>query len=167
MSAVLSSGTMTVSPRWEPVGIPEQVSPFPITDIEIPGFASALDWQRGLTLEGLGQSGVRDLLLTCAPGSTAMLFLRNAEIGEITCTFRDSLRLRMKFPVKKFPTIGIWWNNRGYPDEEGLRRSECAFEPTPGMTSNLAREAASGSCLSVEPRGRFAWQVGWEMETAT
>ncbi|HUI63754.1 MAG TPA: hypothetical protein VL126_02850 [Bacteroidota bacterium] len=136
-----------------------------ITSVEIPEFECAFDWQTGMMREGMSAAKVSDLLLNRPRGTTEMLFLRNLRSGEVSCAFRNDMRLKIRFPVEHFPTLGIWWNNRGYPDEDGIRRSECAFEPTAGDSTDLSREFAGGRALSVAPGGRFSWQVHWDVET--
>ncbi|MBU0640301.1 MAG: hypothetical protein KKB50_15655 [Planctomycetes bacterium] len=62
-----------------------------------------------------------------------------------------------------FGTLGIWWNNAGYPDEDGCQRIECAFEPIPGPTSSLAEAYPGKGHLSVPPQGRLAWEITWNI----
>jgi hypothetical protein len=69
----------------------------------------------------------------------------------------------MIFPEKKFPTIGIWWNNSAYPDEEGCRRNECAFEPIPGMNSSLSDAFKQNMHLTVAPKEKYTWQIQWKI----
>lgn len=136
-----------------------------IKRIELPGFESAFDWNKNQVLNSTTPEKLRDFLLGLPKGSVEMLFLRNIKTGELRWTYSSGLSVRMKFPVAHFPTIGIWWDNSGYPDEDGICRNECAFEPTPGSTSLLSQAYADGDCLSVGPGERFAWQVLWEVET--
>ena len=74
------------------------------------------------------------------------------------------MSLDEEFPKKMFPTLGIYWNNKGYPDEEGCRHHEYALEPIPGTTSELMGSYNSGTYLSVEAGQCFSWQVVWKME---
>ncbi len=133
--------------------------------IELPEFGSALDWNRNRIVDSMTREKLRNFLLSLPKGSVEMLFLRDIKSGEMGWQYSNGLSVRTKFPVELFPTIGIWWNNGGYPDEEGIRRNECAFEPTAGNTSVLTQAYADGDCLSVGPGGRFAWQVIWEIRT--
>ena len=148
---------------------PFQHSMHPLLNLEeiawigSPAFQSAYDWKRRQIMKEANPDKVCELLLGRPKGSTEMLFLRNVEVGEISWSYTNNIRVKMTFPVEYFPTIGIWWNNMGYPDEEGIRRSECAFEPTAGFTSILSQAHASGNCLTVEGGKRFAWQVRWEI----
>lgn len=107
----------------------------------------------------LDQITATDLALPeVPPGKYEMLFL--PATGQFTLTFRAGLRLRVTFDPKLFPTVGVWLNNNGYPDEDGCRRCECAFEPTPGKTSRLS----DGTTMILPPRGELTWQVKWEIE---
>jgi len=77
--------------------------------------------------------------------------------------YRNGITIESVFSEKAFPTIGIWWNNDGYPDEDGCRRNECAFEPIPGNTSVLTDAFKDGNCLSVLPGEIYSWQIQWKI----
>lgn len=98
-------------------------------------------------------------LLSLPRGSVEMLFLQEIVEGTFTLRYRQGLRLTVTFPHEMFPTLGIWWNNTGYPDEDGRRRNECALQPTPGRTSRLS----DGTTLRLLPQGHVAWQVHWKV----
>lgn len=132
--------------------------------IDLPDFGSVFDWNRNRYEESTTNVKTRDFLLALPRGSVEMLFLRNVRNGVLSWTYSNGLSVKMKFPVELFPTIGVWWDNGGYPDEEGIRRNECAFEPTAGETSNLAHAYADGKCLTVDPGGRVTWQITWELK---
>ncbi len=134
-----------------------------IRRIVLPQFKSVFDWNSNSHTKMTTPEEVSDRLLNGADGSVDMLFVRAIEKGEMAWTYSNGLSVRVIFPVEYFPTIGIWWDGGGYPDEEGLRRSECAFEPTAGSTSLLSRAHADGESLSVPAGGSFSWQVVWEM----
>ena len=82
---------------------------------------------------------VESYLLNQSEGTANMLYLRQVNEGKITWTFHNRLLLKMVYLKEYFPSIGIWWNNNGYPDKRGIRRNECAFEPIPGSTSALQK----------------------------
>jgi hypothetical protein len=92
-------------------------------------------------------------------GVARMLFLQNLRDGAVGLRFRGGLRLTLRFPLNLFPTLGIWWNRRGYPAEPGLPRSECAFEPVPGRDSTLAH----GTTMIVPAGGELSWRIDWEI----
>ncbi|MBI4472405.1 MAG: hypothetical protein HY646_07030, partial [Acidobacteria bacterium] len=93
-------------------------------------------------------------------GSVEMLYVTGIREGQFALRYRQGLRLTVTFPREQFPTIAIWWNNRGYPDEDGCRRNECAFEPAPGKNTRLA----DGTTMQLPAHGRLDWQVKWEVE---
>jgi len=92
-----------------------------------------------------------------------MLLLKDIDAGSVKLGLQNNLNLQMTFDNKLFPTLGIWWNNRGYPEEAGLRRAECAFEPIPGASSNLFKSYNDGVCLAVEPGKSMHWEIVWKM----
>ena len=92
-----------------------------------------------------------------------MLLLRGVKDGRVIVIFKFPIKMEIVFPEKLFPSIGIWWNNSGYPDEDGLRRCECAFEPIPGNSSSLESCFKDGKYLSVMPGSMFSWNVKWNM----
>ncbi len=132
--------------------------------IELPGFKSVFDWNKNRALDGMTPESLAGFLLGQPKGGVEMLFVQEVEKGEMTWTYRSGFRIRMRFPAEHFSTIGIWWDNDGYPAEDGIRRNECAFEPTPGKTSLLTQAYAEGNSLSVAPGERFSWQMSWEVE---
>jgi hypothetical protein len=92
-----------------------------------------------------------------------MLLLKEIRDGALVIGFKNDLTLRICFDKILFPTLGIWWNNAGYPDEEGLGRTECAFEPIPGICSDLSKSYTADSYLSAEPGETFSWEIEWKI----
>lgn len=139
------------------------MKPDDIADLQLPDFESVND-DKGNRFEMQNADEVRDFLFTRKKGDTHMLFIQNAESGVISWTYKNGMRVVMTYPVEHFPAIGIWWNNSGYPDEEGCRRNECAFEPVPGTTSRLTEAIESGHALQAKPGDSFAWELSWKIE---
>ncbi|MHB8578856.1 MAG: hypothetical protein ACYDA4_03225 [Ignavibacteriaceae bacterium] len=134
-----------------------------ISTVHFPGFQSAYNKTTEQNLKLKNPDEIHDYLITQPKGTANMLFLRKIKGGQMSWTYKNGLLLKVIFPKKYFPTIGIWWNNIGYPDENGIRRDECAFEPTPGFTSDLSEAYNEGRCLTVLPKDRFVWQIIWEL----
>jgi len=135
-----------------------------LESIELPEFGSVLDWNRNQIFGPMTPGNLGDFLLGRPKGAVEMLFVREVKKGELSWTYHNGLSIKMKFPADRFQTIGIWWDNGGYPDEDGIRRNECAFEPTPGRSSLLTQAYTDGNCLAVGPGEKFAWQMSWEVE---
>lgn len=135
-------------------------TPLPVQHVMHPlmpcGEIDALELPAG---EGYNASQVSAELLALPQGNTRMLYLKNVTKGMVKVGFRRGLQLTMHFPIDLFPTLAIWWNKQGYPDEPGLRRSECAFEPVPGPDSMLT----SGTTMTVLAQGQLAWHIDWEV----
>ncbi|MDZ7718303.1 MAG: hypothetical protein U5K72_05725 [Balneolaceae bacterium] len=70
----------------------------------------------------------------------------------------------MVYPADMFSSIGIWWNYLGYPDEDGCRRDECAFEPISGTESNLNEANGEGRSQLVEPGKKKSWNIVWNLD---
>ena len=136
-----------------------------IAKVHFPGFREAYNKSRDENLKLGTPADIQNFLFKQPRGTANMLFLKSIEDGEMSWTYKNGLLLKAIFPKEHFPTIGIWWNNIGYPDEIGIRRDECAFEPIPGFTSNLSKVYKEGNYLSVSPRARFSWQIIWELST--
>jgi hypothetical protein len=134
-----------------------------ITWMDFPSFEEVIDFSHGNSVELSGGKAVADFLLAQSPGTAVMLFLRRIDRGEMSWRYRSGLGVKSSFPASLFPTIGIWWNNKGYPDEDGLRRDECAFEPLPGFRSVLSEAYDEGHYLSVKPASAFSWEIEWEI----
>lgn len=107
---------------------------------------------------------VQDILRNTAPGKFRMLYLRGIKSGSFTVGFHNGMRLRVKFPRKYFNSVGIWWNNSGYPDEPGIQRCECAFEPIPGPTGSLTHAFRASEAMFVHPGQNLTWKIEWGMK---
>jgi len=134
-----------------------------VTNIELPEFESVNN-ERGETFHLKSPGDVKKFLLNVLPGDFHMLFVQGAKQGRIGWTMRKALRVLMDYPLDHFPGIGIWWNNSGYPDEDGCRRNECAFEPIPGRSSTLSEAVDQGLALMAEPGKPFTWEITWNVE---
>ena len=166
MSSAFLSAVETGSKRV-PAGLPGRISELmkldEITSVHFPEFQTVYNLTVNRNLELKSSEQVQDFLLSQPKGSTNMLFLKKINDGKLSFTYKNGLLLKMLFPLKYFSSIGIWWNNSGYPDEEGIRRNECAFEPVPGLSSNLANEFRLGNYLEVLPNAKFEWKIIWEL----
>jgi hypothetical protein len=134
-----------------------------VSGIHFPEFGSAFNATEEKKMKLKTPSEMENYLLSQPVGTAKMLYLRKIKEGRITWAFRNGLLVKMIFPKKYFSTIGIWWNNSGYPDEKGIRRNECAFEPVPGATSSLSESFEEGKNLEVAPGKSFKWQIIWEL----
>lgn len=132
-----------------------------VKGFEMPEFSTVFDEinQREITFSD--REALEGYLMNIKSGGFSMLILRGVKTGRMNVNFKFPLRLEIVFPEKLFPSIGIWWNNSGYPDENGLGRCECAFEPIPGICSSLERCFADRKYLSVQPGSILSWDVKW------
>jgi len=136
------------------------LSPEDILQVEIPECRQIFD-EINYKEPGLkGSAALGEQLPALLPGSFSMLLLRDIAAGSVKVTFINGSRLEIGFDRKQFPTLGIWWNNGGYP-EGGQVRTECAFEPIPGTCSDLSKSFQEGVFLSVEPGKPMIWEVTW------
>lgn len=134
-----------------------------IVDLKLPEFETAYNEIADQVMDLKDAESVRQYLFNQKKGITNMLFLQNVQSGKMNWKYKNNLQIEMMFPVEFFPTIGIWWNDTAYPDEDGSRRNECAFEPVPGPVSDLTKAYKHGSCLSVLPQNSFSWEIVWEV----
>lgn len=135
-----------------------------ISAVSLPHFSDFREEQRKEKLWLATPEEVESWLLNQPVGTAAMLYLEGISAGKMVLTVSSQLRVSVAFPVNLFPTLGIWWNNEGYPDEEGCRRVECAFEPIPGSNSRLSDAYQEGKCLSVKPHETVKWEILWSVE---
>ncbi|MEX0680213.1 MAG: hypothetical protein WD097_02440 [Balneolales bacterium] len=134
-----------------------------ISDVRVPPFGSVND-EKGNPMNIQNPESLRKFLLSREKGQTHMLFLQRIKEGRMHWKYKNNLHLEMKFPLKYFPTMGIWWNNSGYPDEDGCRRNECAFEPVPGTSSRLSETVKENNCFYVSPGETFSWEISWQIK---
>jgi len=135
-----------------------------VVGVEMPPFESVYDDIGRQPLDLKDPAALEKFLLSRPPGTANMLFLRDVQSGKMAWRYRNGLRLEATFPQKEFPAVGIWWNNSAYPDEDGRRRNECAFEPVPGNNSRLSDAYGEGRCLSLGPKQHYAWQIQWQLQ---
>jgi len=139
------------------------MQPDHIKTIVFPEYESIHD-ERDRQESSISTSSLWQTLRSMPQGSVAMLLLSGINSGAVTIDFESGIRLRIVFDRQMFQTLGIWWNYCAYPDEDGCRRRECAFEPIPGITGSLADDYENGSCPVVHPREAVSWKVMWNME---
>ena len=134
-----------------------------IRSIELPGFCKIIDENTSKLLDLKEPENVAISLLNMRYGTFAMLLLKDIKHDQILLVLKKGLTLKISFNKYLFPTIGIWWNNCGYPNEDGRQRIECAFEPIPGSTSKLEQAYADGTFLKVEPGRNLKWEINWQI----
>jgi hypothetical protein len=138
----------------------------PLQDIQsimLPGFYQVIDERTSMHLNFREADNVASYLQNMQPGAFAMLLVKGVKRGDIRLDLTTGLTLKISFSKNLFPTLGIWWNNSGYPDEDGRQRTECAFEPIPGSSSNLGQAFTDGTYLKVTPRGNLKWEINWHI----
>jgi hypothetical protein len=135
-----------------------------IDSIEISGFGEIYS-DTGSTVLNLGDSAeLNRHLKGIKPGSFEMLFIRDVLDGLARIRFKNGPEIRIDYDILQFPTTGIWWNNGGYPDEPGIRRTEFAIEPVPGTCSNLEKSVKDGFSQLVRPGEEINWTINWTVE---
>ena len=132
-----------------------------IADVRLPQFKSVYDEIAQKTVFFADAEAMQNFLFSRSYGTSNMLILREIDEGRINWEYKSGLRLEVLFSKKLFPSIGIWWNNHGYPDEDNCRRIECAFEPIPALESNLANAYQSEKCLGILSGKSLSWQIRW------
>ncbi len=134
-----------------------------ICNIEVPEFGSIFDENSQTFLTCNSPETVNQYLKSISAGNYKMLLLKDVKEGTFRIVFKNNRKLEIRFDRELFPTFGIWWNNSAYPDQEGIRRNECAFEPIPGTCSNLEKSYQDGLFLQVPAGQTFNWNIKWTM----
>jgi len=137
-----------------------------VEEIHLPAFSELFDEANDRPMKVMGREALSRRLLNLERGTAAMFLLRNVNDGVVQVRFRNQIKLLIEFPAHLFPTLGIWWDNGGYPDEEGYGRSECAFEPLPGTCSSLEHSYRDGVSLVVGPGRTMSWTIDWKVDCA-
>ncbi len=158
-----SAGDMPFMHVIHPLMPPEK-----IRSIKLPDFGEAVSPMRdGATLPTNTGAEQAEYLLSQPTGTADFMQLMDVKSGRVELGWDGGLTLSIDFDPKVFPTLGIWWNRGGYPDEEGIGRSECAFEPIPGTDCSLETSYASGVYQTAPAGGKVSWDVLWELSGAT
>ncbi|MBZ5564961.1 MAG: hypothetical protein LAP13_21390 [Acidobacteriia bacterium] len=134
-----------------------------VAEVRVPEFSRVVDEAHDKGLPLTTPRHVEDLLLSQGTNKAWMLLLQGVKSGSVGIAFKSGLKLEVRFPLELFPTLGIWWNNGKYPDEEGCRRVECAFEPIPGPYSSLAKSFQEGAYLLAPARASVRWTITWNI----
>ncbi len=132
--------------------------------VKLPGFAKMVTEADSVEPNYKNAFEVATHLLSIQPGGCEMILLQEIKEGSVILGLQNGIDLHILFDNMMFPTLGIWWNNAGYPDQDGLRRTECAFEPIPGTSSNLYNSFIDKTYLSVNKEKSLCWEVSWEIE---
>ncbi len=133
-----------------------------IKSISLPECSSILDESEYLNTGLKSSASFGEWLLTFHPGSYGMYLLQNIGHGKVGLMYKTGQTLGISFDRSIFPTLGIWWNRKGYP-EGGILRDECAFEPIPGTCSSLSKSFSDGVYLSVRKGEKISWEIQWEI----
>ncbi len=141
------------------------IKPNEIKNIRFPEFDEVWNEQNEL-LSIQGPESLSQFLLNSPKGSVHMLYIQGVKAGSVSLVYRNGLEVRMNFPKDLFPTLGVWWNNSGYPDEDGCRRSECAFEPIAGLRSSLLESFEKNRCQFVKAHAAESWEITWSVVSA-
>lgn len=139
------------------------MQPEKIIDVEVPEFVKVFDEIGSADVYLKDSKDINDHLLNLGKGKYKMLILSEVKHGNIRLVFKDGITLEIEYDPVIFPSLGIWWNNGWYPEEEGLRRTECAFEPIPGTCSNLEESFNDGIYLKVDPLKTWDWEISWSI----
>ena len=135
-----------------------------IQSLKLPGFRTLKDEAKSVDMGFKKAHELADDLLAVPSGSHKMLLLKNIDAGSVKLGFKNDMTLLISFDINLYRTIGIWWNNAGYPEEAGLQRTECAFEPIPGTCSDLSKSFRDGVSLMAEPGKTLTWEINWTIE---
>ena len=135
-----------------------------IASVELSGFAEVYSETNSVVYPFEDSKEVNNYLQNLPKNSFEMLFIRNIKKGIARLGLRNGMQIKIEYDRNLFPTTGIWWNNGGYPDENGIRRSEFAIEPIPGTCSNLEKSFSDGHFQEAEPGKKVSWIIKWTME---
>lgn len=138
-----------------------------ISDIHLPNFERVFDEIQQKYRHFHNPDSIRKYLLSQPAKTTHMFFLQNIKNGRMSWDYQNGLEVEAIFSKNLFPTIGIWWNNNGYPDELGCRRNECALEPIPGDNSTLSDAYEMHKHLEVNISETFEWEIIWKIRKKT
>lgn len=137
--------------------------PSQIVGLTLPECSCIVDENTWQALPTATAAQAAKMLLGVPKGRAEMWLLRGVNQGRVDVRFRDGLDISIRYPLGLFPTLAIWWNRMGYPDEPGIQRDECAFEPCPGTCSSLDLSHRQGACMMVPSRGKLAWTIEWRL----
>jgi galactose mutarotase-like enzyme len=104
-----------------------------------------------------------DLVEGADAGRAAKLYLDATTLDRVAARTPDGAELRFSWDRERAPTLGIWLDDGGWPEDEP--REQVALEPTTAPHDDLAGAIASGTTLTVEPGEPVEWSVRLELVT--
>lgn len=128
--------------------------------LELPAFRNVYDELADANLPVRTPAELAGILLGTPEGDKRMLYVQGVAGGRLRGVTRQGLAWTQTWPADVFPTLAIWWNHGAYPDEDGLRRHECAFETVPGSLGTLDK---AGGGLRLDGHGTREWSVVWTL----
>ena len=93
-----------------------------IIDINLPGFSKIYDEMNDTTRCNISSDALKRELLTQNEGTASMFLLQGLKENRFDFSLKSGLKITVEFPLHHFSSLGIWWNNSGYPDEKHCRR---------------------------------------------
>jgi len=140
------------------------IPPSAVRDLLLPD-CEAITQEFPLPAAGVDRSAANlwPHLASLPRGEAAMLVLRNCHAPEFTVSL-DGLRWRIAIEGVSRPSLGLWYNNRGYPPEPGLEREEFGLEWMLTPECVLEQAAHSGTAITLAPQEGLRWAVIWSIE---
>lgn len=96
-------------------------------------------------------------------GEAIMLILERCREPEVAVVL-DGLRLSLSLAGVPEPSLGLWYNPRGYPPGAGLQRDEFGVEWMLTPECLLEDAARHGTAVAVAPGASVSWSVSWSAE---
>jgi hypothetical protein len=141
--------------------------PAGVSAVQLPACRQVYNEIANAPLDTNAPASLAERLLASPQGTAHMWLLQGVEEGVAHIVFRPAMRLTIRFPADRFPTLGIWWNRHGYPGDADSRRDEFALEPIPGPYGSLARCVAAGQAPRLGPGAVASWKIIWKVEDLT
>lgn len=133
-----------------------------ILSIKLPEYKKLYDESQQKRLDKIPPHQLCEKLIVCPEGSSYMFILQNIKKGQLELQLRG-LKLKISFPTVIYPSLAVWYNNMGYPSEDGVERCECAFEPLSSISMNLHKAYSDQQHKSIKPNEILNWEVQWEI----
>jgi len=134
-----------------------------ICSVVLPDYKNIIEIHSGEKFPEKNSLHLSKKLVSLETGQVRMYFLHSLSADSVKWKYDNGLEIEMIYPIDVFPHLGIWWDKGGYPQEKGLERFECAFEPVASKTSDLKKAIDDNDKQVLEPKSKFEWSMVWRV----
>lgn len=139
------------------------VPPLSVVDLELPEFASARQTFPMPSAIGARTGGEVWSYLSGLPAGTSVFVAFDEVRGNELRVSLGEYDWRWRVTGLERPSLGLWFNRRGYPTPSELARDEFGIEWMTGESPRLEDAVREGSAVVLRPGENVQWGMEWSI----